>query len=71
MQDLKSALDKADGKALGPNHVEACFIKALQAPTIPTGPSSAAPRRRCTEGKRTSGSAPRYRALPDWTTTGP
>ena len=32
MQDLKSALDKADGKALGPNHVEACFIKALPAP---------------------------------------
>ena len=32
MQDLQSALDKADGKAPGPNHVEARFIKALQAP---------------------------------------
>ena len=32
MQDLKSALDKADGKAPGPNRVEACFIKALPAP---------------------------------------
>ena len=32
MQDLQSALDKADNKALGRNHVEACFIKALQAP---------------------------------------
>ena len=32
MQDLQSALDKADGKAPGPNHVEACFIKALPAP---------------------------------------
>ena len=32
MQDLKSALDKADGKAPVPNHVEARFIKALPAP---------------------------------------
>ena len=32
MQDLRSALDKADGKAPGPNHVEARFIKALPAP---------------------------------------
>ena len=32
MQDLKSALDKADGKAPDPNHVEAPFIKALPAP---------------------------------------
>ena len=32
MQDLKSALDKADRKAPGPNHVEARFIKALPAP---------------------------------------
>ena len=32
MQDLRSALDKADGKAPGPKHVEACFIKALLAP---------------------------------------
>ena len=32
MQNLKSALDKADGKAPGPNHVEARFIKALPAP---------------------------------------
>ena len=32
MQDLRSALDKADGKAPGPNLVEACFIKALAAP---------------------------------------
>ena len=31
-QDLNSALDKADGKAPGPNHVEARFIKALPAP---------------------------------------
>ena len=32
MQDLQSALDKADGKVPGPNHVEARFIKALPAP---------------------------------------
>ena len=32
MQDLKSALDKADCKAPGTNHVEARFIKALPAP---------------------------------------
>ena len=32
MQDLRSALDKADGKAPGPNDVEARFIKALPAP---------------------------------------
>ena len=32
MQDLQSALDKAHGKAPGPNHVEARFIKALLAP---------------------------------------
>ena len=32
MQDLQSALDKADGRAPGPNHVEARFIKALPAP---------------------------------------
>ena len=32
MQDLRSALDKADGKAPGPNHVEVRFIKALPAP---------------------------------------
>ena len=32
MQDLKSALDKVHGKAPGPIHVEARFIKALPAP---------------------------------------
>ena len=32
MQDLQFALDKADGKSPGPNHVEARFIKALPAP---------------------------------------
>ena len=32
MQDLRSALDKANGKAPGCNHVEARFIKALPAP---------------------------------------
>ena len=32
MQDLQSALDKTGGKAAGPNHVEAHFIKALSAP---------------------------------------
>ena len=32
MQDLKSALDKADGKAPDSSHVEARFIKALPAP---------------------------------------
>ena len=36
MQDLQSALDKADGKAPGPNHVEARFIKAL--PAVAPGP---------------------------------
>ena len=32
MQNLQSALDKADGKAPAPNHLEACFIKAVPAP---------------------------------------
>ena len=32
MRDLQSALDKADGKAPGPNHLEAGFIKALPMP---------------------------------------
>ena len=32
MQDLRSALDNAHGKAPGPNHMEARFIKALPAP---------------------------------------
>ena len=32
MQDLQSVLNRADGKAPGPNHVEARFIKALPAP---------------------------------------
>ena len=32
MQDLRSVLDKADGKAPDPNHVDARFIKALLAP---------------------------------------
>ena len=32
MQDLQSALHKADGKVPGPNHAEARFIKALPAP---------------------------------------
>ena len=31
MQDLRSALDKADGKAPGPNNVKARFIKTLPA----------------------------------------
>ena len=34
MQDLKSAQDKADGKARGANHVDARFIKALPAPVL-------------------------------------
>ena len=32
MQDLQSALDKADDRARGPNHAEARFIKSLPAP---------------------------------------
>ena len=32
MRDLQLALYKADGKAPGPNHIEACFIKALPVP---------------------------------------
>ena len=32
LQDLQCALDKADGKAPGANHVETRFIKALRAP---------------------------------------
>ena len=32
MQDQPSALDKADGKTPGPNHMEARFIKSLLAP---------------------------------------
>ena len=32
MQDLRSALEIADGNAPGPNHMEAGFIKALSAP---------------------------------------
>ena len=31
MRDLQSALYKASGKAPGPNHIEARFIKALPA----------------------------------------
>ena len=34
MQDVRSALDKADGKAPSPNHVEGRFIKALPAPVV-------------------------------------
>ena len=76
MQDLEYAPDKDDGKAPGPNPVDARFIKALPAPVqwllvhsyraILRGT-----RRRCTGGTRTSGSALKCRALPDWTTTGP
>ena len=32
LQDLRLALHRADGKAPGPNHVEARFFKALPAP---------------------------------------
>ena len=32
MHNLRSALDKEDGKATDPDHVEACFIKSLPAP---------------------------------------
>ena len=32
MQDLRSALDRGNGKAPGPNHVEARFVNALPAP---------------------------------------
>ena len=32
MQDVRSALDKADGKARGPNHMEARFVKAPPPP---------------------------------------
>ena len=76
MQDLRTALNKADGKAPGPNQVEARFIKALPAPVqwlflhsyraILRGAPPPS-----TGGMRTSGSAPRYRALPSWMTTGP
>ena len=76
MQDLKSALDKADGKVQVLTTWRPVSSRPSRHPSsgswsILTGPSSAAPRRRCTGGTRTSGSAPRYRALPDWTTTGP
>ena len=48
MQDLQSALDKADGEAPGPDHVKARFTKTSRHPSsgswsTPTGPSSAAP----------------------------
>ena len=76
MQDLKSALDKADGKASGLNHVEARFIKALPATVqwllvhsyraILRG---APPLMHWRDAHIWL--SPRYRALPDWTTTGP
>ena len=34
MHDLRTALDKADGKAPGPNHVGAHFVKALPTPIL-------------------------------------
>ena len=74
MQDLRSTLEKADGKAPGPTHVEARFIKALPAPVqwllvqsyraILSGAQAPMHWR-----MRTSGSAPRYWAPPSWTTT--
>ena len=67
MQDLWSALDKANSKAPGPNHVEARFIKALPAPVQWVLVHSY----QATGEMRTSGSAPRYRAPPSWTTPGP
>ena len=74
MQDLQSALDKADGKARVPTTWRPVSSRPSRHPSsgswsTPTGPSSAAPRRRCTGGMRTYCSAPRYRALPGWTTT--
>ena len=76
MQDLQSAVDKANGKAPGPNHVGARFIKAFPAPVQwllvhSYRAISAAPHRQRSGGTHTSGSAPRYQAPPDWTTTGP
>ena len=75
MRDLQSALDKADGKAPGPNHVEAGFIKALPMPVqwLPVHSYRAVLRGAPPPahwGTRTSCSAPRCRHPPGWTTTG-
>ena len=69
MQDLQSALDKADGKAPRPNHVEARFIKA-PGPLLPGHP----PRRPAAdalEGRAHLAQPQGYRAPPNWMTTGP
>ena len=76
MQDLRSAVNKADGKAPGPNQLGARFINAFRHPSsdsssTSTAPSSVAPRYRPTGGMRTFGSAPRSRSPPSLTTTGP
>ena len=77
MQDLRSTLDNADGKTPGPSHVEARFIKALSAPIKGLLVDSyqailrSAPPPMHWRDMRTSGSAPRSRAPPNWTTTGP
>ena len=76
MQDLQSALDKADSKARVPTTRRPVLSRLSRHQSsgswfTPNGPSSAATRRRCTGWTRTSGSAPRYRPLPDWRTTGP
>ena len=69
MPDLRSALDKADGMASGPNHVEPRFIKASRPPSSGSPSTPAGPRRRCTGEMRTSVSAPRCRAPPGWTSS--
>ena len=77
MQDLKSALDKADGKAPGPKprggplHQGPPGTRPVAPGPLLPGHPPRRPATGCTGGTRTSGSAPRYRALPDWMTTGP
>ena len=76
MQDLQSALTRPMPRPQVPTTWRPVSTRPSRHPSsgswsTPTGPSSTAPRHRCTGGMRTSGSAPRYRSPPDWTTTGP
>ena len=76
MQDLRSALNKADGKAPGPNHAGARFMKALPASVqwllihsyraILRG---APPPTQWRDAH--IGLSPKVAGSPSWTTTGP
>ena len=75
MRGLHSALDKANSKAPCPNHVGACFIRALPAAVQWLLVHFYWVILRCapppTHWRDASGSDPRSWALPSWATTGP